>query len=414
MAPEVISVSQFVALLNETLSFAYPEVTVEGEVSGFQTRQGKWIHFDIKDDECKVACFATVYQLKMPVEDGMKVIVQASPKLTKWGTFSLNVRSVTPAGEGELRRAFEILKQKLSSEGLFSTDRKRPLPKYPSRVGLITSADSAACADFLKVINSRWSGLTVYLADTTVQGPSAPDQIVSAINYFNQLPSLLDVLVITRGGGSLEDLAAFNTEPVVRSIASSRTPTIVGVGHEIDISLADLAADHRAVTPTDAGRLAVPDKLQIIERMGYLATQMEAGLSAHLRLHINTLRRLVQMMSNYVLAPKQALAKAEYAMVAWLRQTQSYLQHQRSVNVATQVMLVSRANTLITESKSKISSWERLLKGFDPRGVLARGYSIATVDGQILKSYKQTSPGDSLVLQLHEGKVESNVRRSQK
>ena len=216
MEEQLIGVGELITLINETLTFAYPQVKVEGEISGFQVRQDKWVHFDLKDDEAKVSCFMTTYQLKMPIEDGMKVKVTAQPRLTKWGAFSLTVRLIEPSGEGALRRAFELLRQKLDTEGLFNPERKRPLPKYPVRIGLITSSSSAAYGDFIKIVSQRWAGLKIHLADVVVQGNSAPTQIASAIHYFNQLATPVDVLVIIRGGGSLEDLAAFSQEDVVR------------------------------------------------------------------------------------------------------------------------------------------------------------------------------------------------------
>ncbi|HSH31858.1 MAG TPA: exodeoxyribonuclease VII large subunit, partial [Candidatus Saccharimonadales bacterium] len=233
MSPEIISVKEFIAILNETLAFAYPLVTVEGEVSGFKVNQGKWVFFDLKDEEATLGCFMPLYQLKVPLEDGMKVRVGGTPKLTKWGKFSFTARTVELAGEGELRRAFEILRAKLEQEGLFAPQRKRALPPFPATIGLITSAQSAAYHDFTKILQARWGGVTVKVADVQVQGAPAPDQIVMAIDYFNQLPLPVEVVVLIRGGGSLEDLQAFNTESVARAVAASRTPMVVGVGHEV-------------------------------------------------------------------------------------------------------------------------------------------------------------------------------------
>ncbi len=177
MNQQIISVSEFIAILNETLTFAYPEVVIEGEVSSFKVNQGKWIFFDLKDAESTLACFMPLFALKLPLEDGMKVRVTGSPKLTKWGKFSLTVRQVELAGEGELKRAMALLKTKLQAEGLFELSRKRNLPAYPRRIGLITSGQSAAYSDFIKILQARWSPVTVILADIQVQGAAAPDQI---------------------------------------------------------------------------------------------------------------------------------------------------------------------------------------------------------------------------------------------
>ena len=277
----LLSVSEFVALTNQTLEYAYPSVTIEGEIAEFKVSQGKWVNFKIKDDGAVVSCFMTMFQMRIPLEDGMKVVVTAHPKLDgRWGKFSLIVRSVRPTGEGSIKKGFELLKAKLEKEGLFAEDRKRVLPRVPERVAVITSTESAAYADFIKIINKRWGGLDVAVAHTQVQGAPAADQIIRAIRYFNSLEVLPEVLVIIRGGGSPDDLAAFNDEPLARAIAESRIPTLVGVGHEIDHTLADMISDIRAATPTDAAQILVPDRQEIIRgaraqanSVGYLLTQ---------------------------------------------------------------------------------------------------------------------------------------------
>lgn len=263
------SVSDYIAITNQTLDYAYPSVEVEGEVASFKVNQGKFIFFDIKDANASIGCFMTVWQLRVPIEDGMKVVVTASPKLTQWGKFSLTVKAVRPSGEGALKKSFQLLKAKLDTEGLFLLERKRPLPAIPSRVGVISSTQAAGYADFIKIINDRWGGLQVDVAHVQVQGASAPDQMIRALNYFNGRDELPDVIVIIRGGGSADDLSAFNDEQMVRAIASSRVPTLVGVGHEIDESLADLAADVRASTPSNAAQLLVPDRAEIIRAVRY-------------------------------------------------------------------------------------------------------------------------------------------------
>lgn len=270
-----ISVSDFVALVNQTLEYAYPSVAVVGEVSEFRVSQGKWVSFKLKDDNAVIDCFMGIYQLRIPLEDGMKVMVVAAPKLNpKWGKFSLAIRAVKPVGEGSIKKGFELLKAKLEAEGLFADERKRSLPRVPSYVGVITSTESAAYADFCKIINERWGGMSVEVAHTQVQGEPAADQIIRAIKYFNNLEVLPDVLVIVRGGGSAEDLMTFNDELLAREIAGSRIPTLVGVGHEVDHTLADMVADRRAATPTNAAEILVPDRREIIRAAHQQATSL--------------------------------------------------------------------------------------------------------------------------------------------
>ncbi len=258
------SVSEFLASLNQTLEYSYPGIEIEGEVASFKVNQGRFVFFDLKDDSSSVNCFMTVWQLRVPIEDGMKVIVRAAPKVTPWGKFSLTVQAVRPSGEGSLKKSYELLKAKLEKEGLFAPERKRILPAQPSHIAVISSTGAAGYADFISILNQRWGGMQVDVAHVQVQGEVAPQQIVRAIKYFNEQEVLPEVLVIIRGGGSADDLAVFNDEPLVREIAASRIPTLVGVGHEVDETLADFAADVRAATPSNAAQIIVPDKQEII------------------------------------------------------------------------------------------------------------------------------------------------------
>jgi exodeoxyribonuclease VII large subunit len=260
----VFSVSDFLAVVNQSLEYAYQDVGVIGEVASFKVNQGKYVFFDIKDQEGSVSCFMTVWQLRVPIQDGMKVVVVGTPKVTKWGKFSLTVKAVRPSGEGELKKSFELLKAKLETEGLFAIERKRQLPRIPRHVAVISSIQAAGYADFVKILNDRWGGVKVDVAHVQVQGMEAPDQIIRAVNYFNQCELLPEVIVVIRGGGSADDLSVFNDEPLVRAIASSRIPTLLGIGHEIDKSLSDMAADVSAATPSNAAQILVPDKNEVI------------------------------------------------------------------------------------------------------------------------------------------------------
>ena len=259
-----LSVSDFIAVTNQTLEYSYPQVEVVGEVASFKVNQGKFVFFDLKDDMGSLGCFMTVWQLRTPIEDGMKVIVTATPKLTQWGKFSLTVQAIQLVGEGNLKKSFEMLRAKLAGEGLFDQARKRPLPRIPTRVGIITSTQAAGYGDFIKILDERWGGLSVEVAHTQVQGVGAPDQMIRALRYFNTVAEPPEVIVMIRGGGSLDDLASYNDEQLVREIAASRVPTLVGVGHEVDITLADLVADVRASTPSNAAQILVPDKRESI------------------------------------------------------------------------------------------------------------------------------------------------------
>ena len=269
MSPELtLTVSEFVAVLNQTLEFAYPNVTVSGELANFRVSKNRWVYFDLKDEESSVKFFGTIYQLPGPLEDGMMLAVSGMPRLHPLYGFSVNVVSIRPVGEGSIKKAAKLLEAKLAGEGLFDLERKRPLPYPPTHIGLITSAESAAYRDFVKVLGARWGGIKISLIDVQVQGEVSPAQLVAAIEQFNQAAEPPEVLVVTRGGGSAEDLQAFSTEQVTRAVAASRIPTLVAIGHEVDISLAELAADQRASTPSNAAELLVPDRRAVLAGLG--------------------------------------------------------------------------------------------------------------------------------------------------
>ncbi|MEK7621465.1 MAG: exodeoxyribonuclease VII large subunit [Patescibacteria group bacterium] len=255
-----LTVSDFVALTNQTLEYAYPSVVITGEITGFKINQDKFVFFDIKDENASVGCFMMKFQLRIAIEDGMMVAITAQPKLTQWGKFSLTVRSIQPVGEGSLKRSFELLKAKLDKEGLFKPERKRLLPELPARIGVISSIQAAGYGDFIKIVDERWGGLHIDVAHIQVQGEVAPEQIIRALQHLNESAQPLEAIVIVRGGGSLDDLSAFNDELLVRAIASSRLPVMTGIGHENDVTLADLAADVRASTPSNAAQILVPDR----------------------------------------------------------------------------------------------------------------------------------------------------------
>ncbi len=262
-----VSVSDFIDLLNETYELGFPSIVVAGELANLRISRGQWVHFDLKDESSSLPCFGVTRQLPGPLEDGMLLEVRGMPRMHNQYGFSFSVQRLKVAGEGSLRRAAELLRAKLRAEGLFDEARKRVLPYPPRRIGLITSVQSAAYADFVKILGARWGGLGIDVADVQVQGETAEAQIVAAIQRFDVLAAPPQVLVMIRGGGSPDDLAVFSSEAVTRAVAASQVPTLVGIGHEIDVSLAELAADVRASTPSNAAELLVPDRRQVLEHL---------------------------------------------------------------------------------------------------------------------------------------------------
>jgi len=410
MNPQVITVSEFLEIINETLAVAYPEVTIEGEVSGFKVSQGKFVFFDLKDESSVLNCFMMAFALKLPIEDGMKIRVTGAPKVfPRSSKFSVTVKAVELAGEGELRRAMELLKAKLETEGLFDPARKRPLPAFPERIGLITSGTSAAYADFIKILGARWNGVEVLLADVSVQGAQAPDQVTGAIEYFNRLAEPVDILVIIRGGGSLEDLIAFSTEPVARAVATSRTPTVVGVGHEIDFSLADYAADVRAATPTDAARLIVPDRKEITARIKHDLSRTESALSAAVAQRSSQVDNALSRLAAYLRQPRERVQLAGSRLTRGFDRLTSQLQT-KQVQVNNYGRALGNFERLIlVRRRQETANLIRVLGGFDPQATLSRGYAIVRKDRRIVKASSAINPGDKLDIQLGTGTIQADV-----
>ncbi len=270
-------VSELIQRCNFALERELREVLVEGEVASFKVNQGKWVFFDLKEGDSSVNCFLPLSQLTVALADGMKVRVRATPKLTRWGKFSLTIRRIMPIGEGSIKKSFELLKKKLTAEGLFEPAKKRPLPADLTKIGVISSTAAAGYIDFLKILENRWGGLDIKTINTQVQGLAAAEQITRALQYFNEHGGV-EVIAILRGGGSADDLAAFNDEQLVRAIAASKIPVITGIGHEVDESLADLAADVRASTPSNAAERLTQDRRAIIRQLELMLAEAKRYL----------------------------------------------------------------------------------------------------------------------------------------
>lgn len=334
----IYSVSDFIATSNDIFEKSFPSVLIEGEISSFKVNQNKFVFFDLKDEESVLGCFMTVWQLRFPLEDGMKVIAQVKPKLTNWGKFSLTVEKITPKGEGSLKKSLEILKEKLTREGLFDENRKRRIPQDLQKVAVISSTQAAGYADFIKIINERWGGLKIIVAHTQVQGMVASDQIIRAIDFLNSQSELPDVIAIIRGGGSADDLAVFNDEKLVRAVANSRVPIITGIGHEIDQSLCDLAADFAASTPSNVAQILTPNKFD----------------------EMRFLRSKILRTNDLLLSEIAELKKANREKNQEIR---------------------DRILQNILDQKREIQAKKRILESYNPQNILAKGYAL--ISGEI-------------------------------
>ena len=367
MEEVILSPTDFVAVLNQTLEFAYPTVTVQGELANFQVSKGRWVYFQLKDEYSSVKFFGTVQQLSGPLEDGLMMQVRGLPRLHPLYGFSVNVQFMQPVGEGSLKKAAALLEAKLTAEGLFASERKRPLPYAPRKIGLITSGESAAYHDFIKILNERWAGVEVCLADVQVQGEPAIGQIVRALEYFNTHDQSVEAIVITRGGGSADDLAAFSTELVTRAVAASRVPTLVAIGHEVDISLAELAADQRASTPSNAAQLLVPDKQAIL---GGLEISRQA---------------LGQRLLATVTDKQKAVADAGLALGQAIQR-------------------------LLDQAKQTLNLRREVLEALSPEAALKRGYAIVRQAGKVVRSAKQLKAGTDVAIGLSDGQVSATIK----
>ena len=367
----IFGVSDFVAYLNQTLEIAYPYVTIEGELANFRVSKNRWVYFDLKDENSSVRFFGTVYALPGPLEDGMVVRVSGNPRLHNLYGFSVNIQSITPVGEGTLRRAADLLAAKLQAEGLFDPERKRPLPYPPSRIALITARESAAYVDFLKILNARWRGARVDHYDVQVQGEPAPAQIVAAIAAVNALPELPDVLVLTRGGGSADDLAAFSTEQVTRAVAASRVPTLVAIGHEVDVSLAELAADQRASTPSNAAELLTPDRAVVLRQLKELRGDLDD--------------KLVRVVTD---------------RKEWLQRQQAELNR--------------GLRSSYESARFRLQARRELLEAYNPTAALQRGYALVRKGGEVIKQIGQLQVGDTVDLTLSDGAATATINAKEK
>jgi exodeoxyribonuclease VII large subunit len=367
MQDTVITPSDFVALLNQTLEIAYPLVAIEGELSSFRVSKGRWVYFDLKDEYASVSFFGSVYQLPGPLEDGLTVRVLGNPRLHPRFGFSVNFQSIQAVGEGAIKKAADLLAKKLEAEGLFAPERKRMLPDMPATIGLITAAGSAAYADFIKIMNERWGGVEIQIIDVLVQGDNSAGQLVKALEVFNTASKPPEVIVMTRGGGSMEDLASFSDERVVRAVASSRIPTLVAVGHEVDVSLAELAADVRASTPTNAAQVVVPDRKQELANLDYEKRHLSGRLE-----------QLHQVQTRLIESSRDVIA--------------SYIER------------------IIQDERTNLQNYQKLSKLLDPRAALRRGYAVVSKDNKYLKTVREVAQGDILDIEIADGRINSVVK----
>ena len=393
-SPAPLTVSALTYRIKQALEGGFPSLRVEGELSNCKFAASGHFYFVLKDDRAQIAGVmwrSRVDGLAVTPADGMKVLVAG--KLAVYevrGVYQIDASSIRPLGVGELQAAFERLKAKLEAEGLFSEARKKPLPQFPSRIGIVTSPTGAALQDMLRAIRQRYPAVEVVITPVRVQGAGAAEEIADAVRQLNVLGSV-DVLIVARGGGSLEDLWAFNEEPVARAIAASDVPVISGVGHEVDVTIADMVADVRATTPTQAAMLALPDRAALLENLRELCYTMRERLGMLLESHR---RDISTILKSY----------AFNRPVDLLRQ---FAQRRDDLSRA----LVMAGTHDLTLRKTRLAALHQHLDALGPARVLQRGYAIVRKQGHAVQSRKALGPGDSIETTFHDGTVRSTVDR---
>ncbi|MCL6481818.1 MAG: exodeoxyribonuclease VII large subunit [Firmicutes bacterium] len=444
LAPErkVWSVSELTLRVRDLLEAEFCDLWVEGEISNFREAQSGHYYFTLKDARAQLrcVCFRTQARLlKFRPEDGLHVRVRGSLSVYEArGEYQLYVDVLEPVGLGALQLAFEQLKRKLEAEGLFDPAHKKPLPLLPRRVGLITSPTGAAVRDILRVLRRRHPNLYLLLFPVRVQGEGAAREIAEAIAWFNRAATA-DVLIVARGGGSLEDLWAFNEEIVARAIFASRIPVISGVGHEIDFTIADFVADLRAPTPSAAAEMLVRTRQEfeshIAELHRRLVQQMRLLLSgwrqqfSELQTHRafrrveDRLREFRQRLDEAFFALGQALQRRTDSLrqrfrLAAARLTaydfRSRMAHLRSRLEQRRAELAARAERLLTEKRHHLSRLRVQLDERSPLRVLERGYAIVfDAAGRIVRTSAQLAPGDPLRIQLARGRLTAEVKTTE-
>lgn len=385
---QILSVSDLTRLTKELLETSFPLFWISGEISNFtRAASGHW-YFSLKDERAQVRCvmFKGRNSLvgSMPREGDL---IEARATVTLYearGDFQLTIEFLQPAGLGRLYEAFEQLKQRLQAEGLFEVSRKKTIPANPQRIGVVTSPDAAALRDVLTAIRRRYPGMAVIIYPTPVQGKGSADLIAQAIQLADQRQEV-DTLLICRGGGSIEDLWSFNEEMVARAIAACRLPTISGVGHETDFTIADFVADLRAATPTAAAELACPDLSQLHQQLEQSRLQLMRTMQSLLRQHAQTL----DYLSRRLVSPMQQLQQQKQTLQQW----------QHRLQLAMQQWLQTR--------RRKVEHYATSLQQLNPHQVLARGYAIVQQkNGHAVTDASQLEAGEHLQLTLHRGQAQ--------
>ena len=395
MAQQVFSVTQINEYIRSRMD-ADPmltQVAVRGEISNYKLYPSGHHYFTVKDEGGALKCVmfkGNALRLRFRPENGMKIIAMGKISVfPRDGAYQLYCSAMVLDGVGDLHAAFEQLKAKLAAQGLFDPAHKKPIPKYPKVIGIVTSSAGAAVHDMLRIIRKRYPLAEVRLFPVRVQGVEAPPEIVGAIRYANRY-KMADVLIVGRGGGSIEDLWAFNDERVAYAIYESEIPVISAVGHEPDVTISDFVADLRAATPSNAAELAVPDQDTLLQTLDTMSDSMTTCLSRQ----VKNARQHLRVLSSG----------------AALKSPTAYLDQKRKTLELLNSRLVSNQKSTLDKKKQRFVGLTAKLDAMSPLKVLTRGYAMAsTEDGSVLRSVRQVKPGDCVNVSLGDGSLQACV-----
>ncbi len=396
--PDTISVSQLTRQIKASLNNRFPSVWIEGEISGITRPSSGHVYLTLKDPHAQINGIiwaSDAEAIDFELEQGMKVVCRGGVDVyPQRGVYQIIIRRIMPKGIGSLQLAFKQLHAKLAGEGLFAPEHKQDLPRLPKHIAVVTSPTSAAVRDFLQVLLRRWPDIRVTIAPCKVQGPGASQEIAAAIGYCQKFKTPPDVIVVTRGGGSIEDLWAFNEEVVVRAIHASTIPVISGVGHEIDVTLADLAADARALTPSEAAERAVPDVADVHRYLRQCSQRITNAVRAKFLSAQNELNFLASRP--VIKQPLESLRQAAMEL-DFLEKT-----------------IHRTADYQISRHQLELASLADRLNSISPLQVLARGYSLTSdTAGNLVTDCKSIAIGDTIQTQIAGGEITSQVKTIQ-
>lgn len=410
--PQILTVGMLNKLIRRELETEFSVVWLKGEISNFKAHPSGHFYFSLKDKDAQIS--AVMFrgyngQLRFKPEDGMEVIVRG--KITVYeprGNYQIMCESMEPVGAGALQKAFEQLKRKLQAEGLFDQARKRPIPAVPKHIAIVTSPSGAAIRDMLNVLSRRYKAARITLVPCSVQGTRATAEIVKAIGLANQLNDV-DVLIVGRGGGSIEDMWSFNEEAVARAIVASRVPVISAVGHEIDFTIADFVADLRAPTPSAAAELVAKNAGELVLIIQRLEKNLAILFSSRVRRMSERIRTAHRLLVDPRRRIEDAILRCDDLIERLERSVLESIDRTRVTVEMAEERLTARLRRRVDSVRGRFVRAASLLDGLSPLRVLDRGYALVTVKGRALTAAKDVAPGDSISIRLAEGEIEASV-----